>query len=56
MSLPIIQIVDIQHDNEIVDLSDLTATCLGSLIYKCERLLDKIKDAHREEMDRIEQD
>lgn len=51
MSFPAIRIVDLHHDNEVIELSDLTETALGSLIYECERLLDEIKDAHRKEVD-----
>ena len=45
MSLPAIKIVDVQHDNEVIMLEDLTQTALGSLIWECEALLDDLKDA-----------
>lgn len=45
MSLPAIKVVDVQHNNEIIDLDDLTHTALGSLIFECEQLLDELKDA-----------
>jgi len=54
MSLPAIRVVDVQHENKSVDLSELTETALGSLIYECELLLDDLKDAHRKEIDQIE--
>lgn len=44
MSLPSIHVVDIQHNNERIDLNELTQTALGSLINECERLLDELKD------------
>jgi len=44
MSLPTIRIVDVQHNDERVELEDLTQTALGSLIYECEQLLEKLKD------------
>ena len=56
MSFPAIRIVDLHHDNKIVDLDDLTETTLGSLINECEELLDEIKDAHRKEADKEEQE
>ena len=46
MSLPAIRVVDIQHDNERIELEDLTQTGLGCLIYECEQLLDVLKDAY----------
>ena len=45
MSLPTVKVVDIQHNNTEVFLENLTQTCLGSLIWECEQLLDKLKDA-----------
>ncbi len=45
MSLVSIKVIDRQHNNKIVDLSELTQTCLGSLVWECEQLLDEIKDA-----------
>lgn len=45
MSLPAIRIVDIQHNDERVELEDLTQTALGSLIYECKELLEKLEDA-----------
>lgn len=44
MSLPRIQIVDVQNKNEVVELEELTQTGLGALIYECEQLLEEIKD------------
>ena len=45
MSLPAIRVIDVQNNNEPVELEDLTQTGLGSLIYECEQLLDKLRDA-----------
>ncbi len=45
MSLPAIRVIDIQNENEVVNLDDLTQTALGSLIFECESLLDDLKDA-----------
>ena len=45
MSLPAIRIVDVLHDNEIMDMADLTQTALGSLIFECNEFLDELKDA-----------
>lgn len=56
MSLPAIRIVDLQHNNEPVELEDLTDIGLGSLIFECEQLLDKLKDAHREAVDKLDVD
>jgi hypothetical protein len=44
--MPVIRIVDIQHDSERVELEDLTQTGLGILIYDCEQLLENLKDAY----------
>jgi len=44
MSLPRIVIVDAQHNDERIDLEDLTETALVSLCYECEHLLEKIKE------------
>ena len=46
MSSPAIRIVDVQHNDERVELEDLTQTGLGSLIYECEQLLETLKDAY----------
>lgn len=46
MSLPTIRIVDVQHNDEKVELGDLTQTGLSCLIYECEQLLDKLNDAY----------
>lgn len=46
MSLPAIRIVDVQHNDERVELEDLTQLGLGSLIYECEQLLEKLRDAY----------
>ena len=54
MSLPAIRVVDVQHDNKVMELEDLTETALGSLIWECEQLLDELKDAHRAEANRVE--
>jgi len=45
MSLPTIMIVDVQHNNERVEIEELTHTGIGSLIYECEQLLEKLRDA-----------
>ena len=43
-----IEIIDIAHNNEIVDVHDLTTTDAEMLLSDCERLLDEIKDIFRE--------
>ena len=53
MSLPAIRIIDVQNGNKVIDMSELTETALGSLIWECEALLSDIKDAHRETADDI---
>lgn len=45
MSLPIIKIVDVQHNDAQVDIKELTRLGLDILIYDCEELLQKLKDA-----------
>ena len=45
MSLMAIRVVDIQHNHKITELTELTRTCLGSLIWECEQLLGELKDA-----------
>ena len=45
MSLPRIMIVDVQHDNEPVEIEELTHTGIGTLIFECEQLLEQLKDA-----------
>jgi len=47
MSLLAIRIVDIQHDNKVVELNELTETALVSLIPECDKLIDDIRDAYR---------
>lgn len=49
--MPAIRIVDVQNNNEIVDLRELTQTALGSLIFECEQLLTEIKDAEADAQD-----
>ena len=51
MSLPAIRVVDIQHNNEPVDLSELTENNLGSLIFECKELINELEDAYREVVD-----
>lgn len=53
-SMPVIKIVDVNNNNEIVEIEDLTDTGIGMLINDCERLLDKLQDAHQEIMDKGE--
>ncbi len=45
MSLPAIRIVDVQHNNKVVDMAGMTQTALGSLVFECEQLLSDLKDA-----------
>ena len=45
MSLPVIRIVDVQHNNEPVKIADLSLTALSSLMRDCEQLLDELTDA-----------
>ena len=40
MSLISIEVVDVQHNNEKVELTELTQNCLGSLIWECVQLLE----------------
>lgn len=44
MSMPSVEVVDLQHNNEKVDLKDLTETALGSLVHDCDRLREKLAD------------
>lgn len=46
-SMPIVKIVDINNNNEIVEIEDLTDTGIGMCIADCEKLLSKLQDAHR---------
>lgn len=50
-SMPIVKIVDVNNNNEIVEIEDLTETGLSMVIGDCERLLDKLEDARRALMD-----
>jgi hypothetical protein len=49
--MPIVKIVDVNNNNEIVEIEDLTETGLSMVIGDCERLLDKLEDARRALMD-----
>jgi len=44
MSLPSVKIIDIQHNNEIVDIEELTETAIGFLIYEAKLLIDELED------------
>lgn len=49
---PSIQVVDIHRNNKrIWDLTELTQTALGSLIFECEQLLEEIKNAEAKNTD-----
>ena len=54
MSLLLVKIVDIQHDDEFVDIDDLTQTGLEILIHDCERLIEKLEDARANIIRRID--
>ena len=45
MSNIIIKIVDTQHPDDMVSLEDLTEIGLGVLIFQCNQLLEKLRDA-----------
>lgn len=46
MSCLSVEVVDLQSNNiRIKDFSSLTQTALGSLLYECKLLLDKLEDA-----------
>ena len=51
-SMPIVKIVDVNNNNEIVEVEDLTDTGIGMVIGDCERLLEELQDAHRALMDK----
>ena len=51
MSLPAIRIVDVQHDNEPVEIEELTQTGIGILIHEAKRLLSELEDACAEAKD-----
>jgi hypothetical protein len=44
-----IAIIDIHHDNEEVELEDLTTTGAEMLIHDCEQLLSNLRDKMYEE-------
>ncbi len=54
MSLPAIKVVDVQHDNKVLDLEDLTSTALGALLFECGQLHRKLEDAFRKAVDENE--
>ena len=45
MSNVVVKLVDLHHPGYSVDLSELTQTCLGTLIFQSEQLLEELKDA-----------
>jgi len=51
MSLPAIRIIDVANGNEAIDISELTRTALGSLVFECEELLGILKDTIASEGD-----